>query len=320
MRKGKRHAYLQGNKERREIEMKLETSTLFKKKFAHKENIRQLTPIELKKVQEILFDILCAVDDVCKKTDIPYCLCGGSALGAVRHHDFIPWDDDLDIFILRNSMEKFIETFEKTYGTTYAVSSPGYQNLYSGPSSRICKRGTVFRSYSNLGEESAGIGCDICILENTYNNWLMRLIHGLGAVSCSFLVSCRRFLRDKDILMKYAEGDREIEKSITVKASIGRLVSPWTYQQLVKFQYFWNSQCKKKNSRYVVCVNGRKHFFGEIYDRGDMMKPEMYQFHGKTFAVMGKTDSYLHHLYGDYMKIPKEEERENLVVFEFKLS
>jgi len=302
------------------MKMKFATSMLFKKKFSHKENLRQLTTIELKKVQEILFDILCAVDDVCKKENIPYCLCGGSALGAVRHHDFIPWDDDLDIYILRRDMEKFIEAFEEIYGAVYTVSSPGYQNLYNSPSSRICKKGTIFRSYSNLGEESPGIGCDICILENTYNGWLMRFVHGLGAVSYGFLVSCRRFLRDKEILLNYAEGDREIEKSIIVKANIGRLVSFCSYYQLVKAQYVWNSRCKKEDSRYVVCINGRKHFFGEIYDREDMLRPELHEFHGRMFAVMGRTDSYLRHLYGDYMKIPKEEERENLAVFEFQVS
>lgn len=148
----------------------------------------------------------------------------------------------------------------------------------------------------------------------------MRFIHGMGAVSFGFLVSCRRFLRDREILLKYAEGDREIEKSIIAKAKIGRLVSFWSYQELVKMQYIWNSQCKRRDSRYVVCINGRKHFFGEIYDREDMLKPEMYEFHGRMFAVMGNTDSYLHHLYGNYMKIPKEEERENLAVFEFEIS
>ena len=299
--------------------MKLETSVLFKKNLAHKENIRQLTAGELKRVQEILFGILCAVDEVCKKKDIPYCLCGGSALGAVRHRDFIPWDDDLDIYILRNDMGKFIEVFEESYGTIYTVSSPGYRNLFNSPSSRICKKGTLFRSYANLGEESPGIGCDICILENTYNSRLMRFINGLGAVSCGFLVSCRRFRRDKEILLRYAEGDRELEKSIIVKAIIGRFVSTWSYSQIVKFQYIWNSQCKKQNSKYVVCINGRKHFFGEIYDREDMLRSEMYEFHGRLFAVMGKTDAYLRHLYGDYMKIPKEEERENLAVFEFEI-
>ena len=182
----------------------------------------------------------------------------------------------------------------------------------------VFKQGLRTSDSTNCGLKP-GIGCDICILENTYNSRLMRFIHGLGAVSCGFLVSCRRFRRDKEILLRYAEGDRELEKSIIVKAIIGRFVSTWSYSQIVKFQYIWNSQCKKQNSKYVVCINGRKHFFGEIYDREDMLRSEMYEFHGRLFAVMGKTDAYLRHLYGDYMKIPKEEERENLAVFEFEI-
>lgn len=53
----------------------------------------------LKEYQDILFDILCSIDDICKRNNITYVLHGGSMLGAVRHHDFIPWDDDVDIMV-----------------------------------------------------------------------------------------------------------------------------------------------------------------------------------------------------------------------------
>lgn len=300
--------------------MKLETSKLFKTKFSQSKNVRQLTQNEREKVHEILFEMLCDIDTMCKKNNIPFCLCGGSALGAVRHHDFIPWDDDLDIYILRNDIKKFLGKFEKEYGEKYIVVSPGYRNFYDSPTSHICKRGTVFRSYANLGEKNPGIGCDICILENTYDFAFMRLIHGCGSLLFGLLVSCRRFYRDKKILLKYAEGDKELRKAIMVKAYIGKIVSIWTYEQIVKFQYIWNSQCSKKNSKYVVCINGRKHFFGEIYVRKDMIMPEQYEFHGKQVAVMGQTNRYLHHLYGDYMTIPKDEDKESMAVLEFKLS
>lgn len=55
----------------------------------------------LQEYQDILFDILCVVDDICKKNHITYVLHGGTMLGAVRHHDFIPWDDDVDIIVWR---------------------------------------------------------------------------------------------------------------------------------------------------------------------------------------------------------------------------
>ena len=59
----------------------------------------------LKEYQDILFDILCVVDEICKRNNITYMLYGGSMLGAVRHHDFIPWDDDIDIIVWHEDYE-----------------------------------------------------------------------------------------------------------------------------------------------------------------------------------------------------------------------
>lgn len=55
----------------------------------------------LQEYQDILFDILCEVDDICKRNHINYMLYAGTMLGAVRHHGFIPWDDDADIIVWR---------------------------------------------------------------------------------------------------------------------------------------------------------------------------------------------------------------------------
>ena len=72
-----------------------------------------------KKVQEYLdrvhqsdFDMLCEVDRICKKHGIQYFLHGGTFLGAVRHQDFIPWDDDVVILFLRIVYEKFQVVYE----------------------------------------------------------------------------------------------------------------------------------------------------------------------------------------------------------------
>ena len=56
----------------------------------------------------MMFRMLQAVDTVCKKYDIRYMLFAGSALGAVRHQGFIPWDDDLDVLMLREDYERFL--------------------------------------------------------------------------------------------------------------------------------------------------------------------------------------------------------------------
>ncbi len=61
-----------------------------------------------KKLQKEIFDIFLEVKRVCEELDIPYFIMGGTALGAVRHGGFIPWDDDFDIGMAREHYETFI--------------------------------------------------------------------------------------------------------------------------------------------------------------------------------------------------------------------
>lgn len=70
-------------------------------------------PYGHKKLQNVILNIAYDIDSFCEKYDITYCLMGGSALGAKRHKGFIPWDDDLDIFMTPDNYEKFRMLFKK---------------------------------------------------------------------------------------------------------------------------------------------------------------------------------------------------------------
>ena len=63
------------------------------------------------RLQDKILEVAKYVDFLCKEHDIDYCLMGGSALGAKRHGGFIPWDDDLDIFMTPDNYEKFRDVF-----------------------------------------------------------------------------------------------------------------------------------------------------------------------------------------------------------------
>ena len=69
--------------------------------------------IDLKELQKIEFDILCEFDEFCQKHGLKYSLAFGSLIGAARHKGFIPWDDDIDVYMMREEYEKFVELIEK---------------------------------------------------------------------------------------------------------------------------------------------------------------------------------------------------------------
>lgn len=59
--------------------------------------------------QELLLEMLKDFDAVCRRHHISYQLFAGTALGAVRHHGFIPWDDDIDVILIRSEYQRFFD-------------------------------------------------------------------------------------------------------------------------------------------------------------------------------------------------------------------
>ena len=63
----------------------------------------------LRHIQQMYLELLRFIDNICGKYDLDYCLIYGTLIGAMRHEDFIPWDDDCDILMMRKDYEKLIE-------------------------------------------------------------------------------------------------------------------------------------------------------------------------------------------------------------------
>ena len=140
--------------------------------------------ITLKDIHDVLLGILKDIDKVCRKHNIPYWLNGGSALGAVRHQGFIPWDDDADIAMMREDFERFEKIALQELGQ-YAIHSFDIDSRYNVliPGMKIRKKDTYIEEVNvllpNPIKENNGLFVDVFVYdyvsENKTNDLLNRL-------------------------------------------------------------------------------------------------------------------------------------------------
>lgn len=289
-------------------------------KNANAKNKMELTDDMLKQLQKSLYGILVDFADTCKKNNLYYSLCGGTALGAIRHQGFIPWDDDIDVFMTRESYNKLLQIFEKELGTKYYLHSPEITPELGMPIVQLMKKNTAFKSCSTPNCKESGIYIDICILENAPNNMILRSIHGVGSLIFGLCLSCARFYKNRSYLLEMYDGSEdEAIHAIKRKAAIGFFLSFFSLSLWSKINMKWNSIYKNNSSKYVVCPAGIKHYFGEIFKREEYCKTRDIVFEGSTFQIIVDAENALTRLYGNFREIPPVEKREKHFVTEIKL-
>ncbi len=111
-------------------------------------------------VKSCLKDILVYVDDFCKRNDIKYSLDGGTMLGAVRHGGFIPWDDDIDICMLRPEFERFKKMFGQENHPWFKLHTYDYDG-YPVPYMKVSDERTVLQNPNRTRLPQIGINIDI---------------------------------------------------------------------------------------------------------------------------------------------------------------
>lgn len=108
----------------------------------------------LLRLQEVELEILLAIDSFCKKNGIEWFMDSGTVLGAVRHGGFIPWDDDIDIGMMRVDYDRFIKLAQNGLPEGYSLQTFANNMTFAGLFAKVYKDGTEFRT-----KETIEAGC-----------------------------------------------------------------------------------------------------------------------------------------------------------------
>lgn len=116
----------------------------------------------LHKVQQAQIEILKDFIKICEKYDLKYFFLYGSALGAVRHHDVIPWDDDIDVGMIREDYEKLLDIYKKEGFGDLELLTPEFNKEYATRVTHLQRKNTTFISvYAKDLKCHLGINMDI---------------------------------------------------------------------------------------------------------------------------------------------------------------
>lgn len=238
-----------------------------------------MTRNPLKEAQKVLFNMMVHIDEICKNNDIPYWLADGSLLGSVRHQGFIPWDDDIDIGMLRKDYNRFKRVLrtclsEKYKVETYKLNTNGKHNWL-----KIMFLDD-FEWLDKDGNKHKGISLDIFPFD-------------------------------------FAKGDNCISKPMMIFNRLSRLNYPNKITSVklaiaaVMNRMKWhNLYCAFNHETSTITYGIETPFFrSAFYDIKDIFPLKTGPFEERHFPIPNNADRFLTNLYGDYMTIPKEEDR-----------
>jgi len=254
--------------------------------------------IDLPLLQKVLTKALDEVKRICDKNAIVFFLVGGSALGAVRHQGFIPWDDDIDIAMYRQDYERFVELAKKELDAKFFLQTPETDKYYPLSYAKICVNNTKYIQ-TNFSKRTMhhGIFIDVYPIDAVPDDLKLRKKQKLHGLLSYF------FLRNECIVNHGA--------AVKLASKIALLILPYSVKRRLGIKY--DEKCARYCIDDCACLSnlyGIKLYDKEIMPKEYIGNPVLAQFEEKEYLIPEQYDNYLTHLYGDYMTLPKEEDRQ----------
>lgn len=264
--------------------------------------LRQLSDEELRKVQLEELEILKYVKQVCDKYKINYFLDWGTLLGAVRHKGFIPWDNDIDVGMLRKDYEKFLDVFEREDNDNFILQNWYTDERWPLSYTKVRKKNTIFISNyveNNQTDGYSGFNIDIFVYDD------IPMDHKIVKSIDSKLKHIQRIMFMKVGYRPWFLGD---------KYSLVKRLFYLPYQLMALF-YSEDGLVRLAESIIQSYSNEDTVFYHggteniHLYEKNKLIDLVELEFEGDIFKCPKDYNSILTANYDDYMKLPPEHVR-----------
>ena len=278
-----------------------------------------LTEDQLKMLHDTLFKMLLDVKRVCDAHNITFLLSGGTVLGAVRHGGFIPWDDDLDIMMLRSEYQKFREVFIRETGDKYDLVEP-LEEFYTNKKPKIFLKKSVYKEvvYAGLPEKFNRVFLDVFLIEDVPASQGMRKFIG-KIYDFAFLASslAADFKYPSPLILDRCKINKELKKYYRFRRTLGAIFNLFFGMRF----YIWVTTKLSHVRRETgwVAIPSASRYNNQVFEKSMFTEVVDVLFNGEKFKMPKDYDFYLEKLYSDYMQLPKETERIVHSAAEFKL-
>lgn len=266
-----------------------------------------MTYEQLKQIQKVQLYIMDDIHRICVKNNIKYYIIGGTALGAIRHKGFIPWDPDIDIAMPRSDYEKFITVCSKELTKGLTCHDYRTDKRHYSPHALVAYDNSILR-FKNTGKSpfltfgDYGIYVDILPLDRVPNNVKLRRKHEIELNRIKILRNykvCRTSASNSSLMVL-----AKVLFSLIIPFSLYKLSD----QQQQIAQKFNKLPLDETND---LCSTLSHYKYEKLCIPLSVWgEPTLYDFEGRQYYGPADIIDYLHRLFGDYMKLPSMEQRD----------
>lgn len=263
----------------------------------HKIDLNKIEECSLREAQLIMLDILKEVHRICEKHNLRYFLSDGTLLGAVRHQGFIPWDDDLDISMPREDYNKFMAIAQGELSEDYfmqTMKTDPYYKLYHVPLKVRYNKSLFIEDGENHKKYHQGIYIDIFPMDKAPDSMGK---YSLQSKLSKFLLVSKMKINTRDFPSVKFFGR-------TISQVLGKAVSFKMVDKILFSTYKWN---KEATGEYYT--QGPEIIWSHRFKSESLFPLKKIKFEDSEFWVPNKPEDILTIMFGDFMKLPPEDQR-----------